>query len=147
MLILTLFYATDVLFLHFNIKQCSLQMIIKDTYLLFVKEIKKRILILEDQKCVPHLSDSDTKRLQPDHRDSKGCHMISARMSAKQLYFPRISRAQRRPFFDRNPLFLEGVYFQAVETIGPIRLSRKRSIRAIKGVASRDGSSTAWKLI
>lgn len=69
----------------------------------------------------------DTKQLRPGHRDSKGCHMISARMSAKQLYFPRISRAQRRPFSDRNPLFLEGVYFQAVETIGQIRFSQKHS--------------------
>lgn len=29
-------------------------------------------------------------------------------MSAKQLYFPRISRAQRGPFFSRNPLFVKG---------------------------------------
>lgn len=40
--------------------------------------------------------------------DSERCLMISTRMSAKQLYFPRISRAQRGPFFGRNPLFVKG---------------------------------------
>lgn len=105
MLILTLFYATDVLLFVLQHQTMLSPDDLKKatgTYISFVK--KMHLLILEDKKC----SSPFGLGLQPGHRDSKGCHKISTRMSAKQLYFPRISRAQRRPFSNRNPLFLEG---------------------------------------
>lgn len=66
----------------------------------------------EAQKFVPHLLSPllrHRKRKRPNtETDRERCLMISTRMSAKQLYFPRISRAQRGPFFSRNPLFVKG---------------------------------------
>lgn len=59
--------------------------------------------------------------------------MIFTSMSAKQLYFPHINRAQRGPFFGRNPLFVKGSCFEASETIGQNKFPRRQhKIRAFK---------------
>lgn len=56
-----------------------------------------------------HRHNSDTEILKRvTETDSKRCLMISTRMSAKQLYFPRISGAQKGPFFSGNPVFVKG---------------------------------------
>lgn len=74
--------------------------------------------------------------------------MISTRMSAKQLYFTPISH-DNEAFLQQESTVCEGVYSEALETIGLIKFPRRlHGICAIKIVRSRhDGSSTTGQLL